>query len=276
MSKQGNQQSEMTFWDHLDVLRKVLFKIAIVILIFTIVFFVFMPTIFDEVILAPCRSDFWLYRLFQKITAAFPFLPQFTTEGYNVKLINIQLSSQLFIHMSSSFWMAIVFSFPVILYFIWDFIRPALYANEVRGIRRAFIFGNVMFFIGLAVGYLLVFPITLRFLADYQLSELIPNQISLDSYMHTFLSMIFILGAVFEMPLLAWMLGALGILHRDFFKRYRKHAIVILLTVAAIITPTSDPFTLTIVFLPLYLLYEISALFVKKKAIVYEESKNMD
>ena len=123
--------------------------------------------------------------------------------------------------------------------------------------------GNFMFFLGVAVGYFVVFPITLRFLADYHVSELIPNQISLDSYMDTFLMLIFILGIVFELPLLSWLLGKLGVIHREFFKKYRKHAIVILLILAAIITPTGDPFTLTIVFLPLYLLYELSALLVK-------------
>lgn len=120
-----------------------------------------------------------------------------------------------------------------------------------------------MFFLGVAVGYFVVFPITLRFLADYHVSELIPNQISLDSYMDTFLMLIFILGIVFELPLLSWLLGKLGVIHREFFRKYRKHAIVILLILAAIITPTGDPFTLTIVFLPLYLLYELSALLVK-------------
>ena len=260
------QQAEMTFWGHLDVLRKMLFKIIAVVALFTVLFFIFMPTIFDKVILAPCRGDFLLYRFFHDITAALPFLPEFSTDGFEVHLINIQLSSQLFIHMSSSFWLALVFSFPVILYFIWDFVKPALYANEVKGVRLAFVHGNVMFYIGLAMGYFVVFPITLRFLADYQLSALIPNQVSLDSYMNTFLSMIFILGVVFELPLLAWILGLMGIMHREFFKRYRKHAIVILLIAAAIITPTSDPFTLFIVFLPLYMLYELSALFVKPKA----------
>ena len=174
--------------------------------------------------------------------------------------------------MSSSFWLALVFSFPIILYFIWGFIKPALYENEIKGVRRAFVFGSMMFFIGLTVGYMLIFPITLRFLADYQLSTLIPNQVSLDSYMGTFLSMIFILGIVFEMPLLAWALGAVGFLHRDFFSRYRKHAIVVLLIAAAVITPTSDPFTLAIVFLPLYMLYELSALFVKPRKEEAEEA----
>ena len=263
MSAEENTRSDMTFWGHLDVLRRVLFKIAAVIIMFAVVFFIFMPTIFDKVILAPCRGDFWLYEFFHNVTSAFPYLPQFDTDGFEVHLINIQLASQLFIHMSLSFWLALVFSFPVVLYLLWTFVKPALYDNEIRGVRRAFVFGNIMFLIGVAVGYFLVFPITLRFLANYQLSELIPNQISLDSYMNTFLSMIFILGIVFEMPLLAWTLSAIGVLHKDFFRRYRRHAVVILLIVAAVITPTSDPFTLAIVFLPLYMLYEFSAMVVK-------------
>ena len=120
-----------------------------------------------------------------------------------------------------------------------------------------------MFWLGVMVGYFVVFPITLRFLADYHVSELIPNQISLDSYMDTFMMLIFLMGVMFEMPLVAWLLGKIGILHRQFFKKFRRHAVVSLLVLAAIITPTGDPFTLTIVFLPLYLLYEMSALIVK-------------
>ena len=107
--------------------------------------------------------------------------------------------------------------------------------------------------------YFIVFPVTLRFLADYHVSQLVPNQISLDSYMDTFLMLIFVMGVIFELPLVAWLLGSLGALHRGFFKTYRRHAVVVLLVLAAIITPTGDPFTLMVVFLPIYLLYEVSA-----------------
>ena len=121
-----------------------------------------------------------------------------------------------------------------------------------------------MFFIGVAVGYLLVFPLTLRFLAGYQVSEIVPNQISLDSYMNNFLMMIFIMGIVFELPLLCWMLSGIGLLTRSFFSKYRRYAVVGLLVLAAVITPSGDPFTLMVVFLPIYMLYEVSAFFVKK------------
>ncbi len=258
------QLQEMSFWDHLDVLRGVLIKIAMVVVAMAIIFFALMPSIFDNIILAPCRGDFLLYRLFERITASVPFLPQFSTEGFHVELINIQLASQFFIHMSTSFWLALVISFPVVIYLLWTFVSPALYEHEKRGIKRAFGFGNLMFFLGVAVGYFVVFPVTLRFLADYHVSAMVPNQISLDSYMDSFLMLIFIMGIIFELPLLAWLLGNIGVLKREFFKKYRRHAVVALLILAAFITPTGDPFTLTIVFLPIYLLYELSAWLVKK------------
>ncbi len=264
--EEANQEplQEMSFWDHLDVLRGVLIKIAVVLVAMAIVFFALMPYIFDNIILAPCNGDFVLYQLFEKITSIIPGVNQFSTDGFQVNLINIQLASQFFIHMSTSFWLALVFSFPIVIYLLWTFVSPALYAHEKRGIKLAFAFGNLMFFLGVAVGYFVVFPVTLRFLADYHVSDMVPNQISLDSYMDTFLMLIFIMGIIFELPLLAWLLGNIGVLKRDFFKKYRRHAIVVLLILAAFITPTGDPFTLTIVFLPLYLLYELSACLVKK------------
>lgn len=115
------------------------------------------------------------------------------------------------------------------------------------------------------MGYFIVFPVTLRFLAEYQVSASVPNQISLDSYMDNFLMMIFVMGLVFELPLLAWLLGKLGLVTRDMFRSYRRHAIVVLLVLAALITPTGDPFTLMVVFLPLYLLWEIGAMVVPSR-----------
>ncbi len=250
---------EMGFWDHAEVLRGVLLRVAAVVLVLMTAFFMAMPYLFDNVILAPCRGDFVLYRLLDGISVS-----GIVTEGgravdFNVNLINIQLASQFFIHMSTSFWLAIVFSFPIIIYQLWGFVAPGLYEEEKRGVRGAFIAGNAMFFLGVAVGYFLVFPLTLRFLADYQLSALVPNQISLDSYMDNFMVLILVMGIIFELPLLAWLLGKAGILTRSLFSCYRRHAIVALLVLSAVITPTGDPFTLMVVFLPIYLLWEISA-----------------
>ena len=260
----ADQLQEMSFWDHIDALRSVLIHIVIALVVVTVGLFAVMPTIFDTIILAPCHGDFALYRLFERMTSSVPWLPQFTTDGFHVDLINIKLASQFFIHMSSSFWLALVLMFPYVLYELWTFVAPALYPRERRGVKTAFLIGCFMFFLGVAVGYFVVFPVTLRFLADDHVSQLVPNQISLDSYMDTFLMLIFVMGVIFELPLLAWLLGTLGVLHRGFFRTYRRHAVVVLLVLAAIITPTGDPFTLMVVFLPIYLLYEVSAYLVPK------------
>lgn len=257
--------SDMSFWAHLDDLRRVLFKMALVLAVFMAVFFIYMPWLFDNVILAPCHGDFFLYRLFAGVTAAIPGLEHFSTDDFSVNLINFNLTAQFFTHLSTSFWLSLVFSFPILLYLLWTFVRPALYPNEIKGARTAFSLGAIMFYIGLAVGYFLVFPITLRFLYTYQLSGAITNSLSLDSYMDNFMMLNLIMGITFELPLLAWALSSIGLLRRQFFKRYRRHAIVVLLILAAVITPTGDPFTLMIVFLPIYLLYEASAIIVKKE-----------
>ena len=265
---------EMNFWDHVEALRKVLFWSLLVVALLAGLFFCFMTDIFDQIILAPCFSDFILYRFICNLSHYISVLPDFCNSEFHVNLINIQLASQFFIHMSTSFWLGLVFAFPFVIYQLWTFISPALYEKEKQNARFAFLVGNIMFFIGVAVGYFLVFPLTLRFLAGYQISTIIPNQISLDSYMGNFLTMIFIMGVVFELPLLSWILSNIGLLTRSFFKRYRRYAIVGLLVLSAVITPSGDPFTLMVVFLPIYMLYEISALFVKKE--LPEEDDNGD
>lgn len=156
------------------------------------------------------------------------------------------------------------------MYLLWDFVSPALYANEKKGMRFAFLLGNVMFFLGVAVGYFVVFPLTLRFLADYHVSAMVANNISLDSYMDNFLMIVLMMGLVFELPLLAWLLGRMGGITRDTFRRYRRHAIVVLLVGAAMITPTGDPFTLMVVFLPIYFLWEFASLLVPGRKKIAE------
>ena len=187
-----------------------------------------------------------------------PLLPDFSNDHFSVELININVASQFLTHISTSFWFALVLIFPYLTFEIWRFVQPALFDNEKKSVGLAFAFGTFMFFLGCAVGYFLVFPFTFRFLTEYQLSPLITNQISLTSYMGNFLMLIFVMGIVFELPLLAWLLSKLGLVTKTFFRKYRKHAVVVLLVLSAVITPTGDPFTLMIVFLPLYLLYELS------------------
>jgi len=246
-------EAEMTFWDHLDDLRRVLFRVFIVVAVLGVGAFTAMPWIFQNVIMAPCNPGFPTYRIFDSIAGTT------TADGFNVDVVSLELASQFFVHMSASCWVAFVVGFPVIIYLLWGFIAPGLYEHERRGVTKAFIFGNIMFYLGMAVGYYLVFPLAVRFLADYRLSEAIRPVVSLDSYMDNFFTILLMMGAVFELPLLAWILGKMGMLTRGFFSRYRRHAIVVLLIIAALITPTGDPFTLFLVFIPIYALWEASA-----------------
>ena len=255
---------ELTFWDHIEDLRHMLFRVLGALSLASIAFFIFMPKIFDSVVMAPCFGDFPIYRLFCHITKLFTNDTSFCDESFRIQIINIRLAAQFMIHMQMSFLFGLIVSFPYLLFEIWKFIAPALYDKEKSGFRMAFSLSSVLFYAGVCLSYFLVFPITLRFLAGYQITSLVSNQLSLDSYISNFITLNLIMGLVFELPMLALILSKLGIVKRRFFRKYRKHAIVILLIVAAVITPTGDPFTLMIVALPLYILYEISALLVKK------------
>ena len=253
---------EMTFWDHLEVLRWTLMRVAVILLVAMIGCFVVIPKIFDSFILAPTRGDFFLYRLLDRLGM--------DSSAFHVDIININVASQFLTHMSTSLAFAAVITFPFLIFEIWKFLKPALFPNEQKHVGFAFVFGTVMFFAGCALGYCVVFPLTFRFLTQYQVSSEIVNQISLNSYMGTFLMLIFVMGLVFEMPLLVWLLSRIGIITKDFLKRYRRHAIVLLIVLAAIITPSGDPFTLSVVALPLYLLYELGILLAVNKKTATE------
>ena len=247
----------MTFWEHLDELRKVLFRSAIVIVALMAGIFMAKDFVFDKVVFAPINSDFALYKLIDKVLVmmGMPTLPEF-----KLSLINIDLSAQFFIHISTTFYFALVLSVPFIMYQLWKFVSPALYYNEKKAAKGAFAFAGILFLLGVLVGYYLIFPLTLRFLGTYQVSLEVANQISLQSYISMFTWLILIMGVVFEMPSLAVILSRIGILTKSFLKKYRRHAFVVMLVLAAFITPSGDPFTLMAVGLPLYGLYELSIL----------------
>lgn len=257
--------TELTFWDHLDVLRRVLFRVIGVWLVLAVGYFIAMPYLFDAVVLAPCHSDFILYDLLRWIGEKLNLQDEFFTQEFHVKLVNINLAAPFFIHMSTAFWMSVVTATPYLFYEIWRFIAPALYAHERKGVKKALALGTIMFFIGVALGYLVVYPLALRFLSTYQLSTAIENQISLNSYIDNFMMLVLCMGLAFELPLVTWLLSLLGLVHRGMLRKYRRHAVVAIVILAAVITPTGDPFTLSVVAIPLYLLYELSILMIKEK-----------
>ena len=265
-SKSAEQESEeqegaMSFWDHLEVLRWAVFRSACVLAVIMVGTFIAMPYIFDRFNLAPTSNDFFTYRLLNRIGGGMVSL----SPDFDVQIININVASQFMTHISTSISLAAVIAFPYFIWEIWKFIEPALFEDEVKHLRPAFLGGTMMFYVGCAIGYTLVFPFTFRFLVEYNLSPSITNQINLQSYIDNFTMLILVMGIVFEMPLLAWLLSIMGILKKSFLREYKKHAVVVLLISAAIITPSGDPFTLMLVFIPLYVLYELSILVVREK-----------
>ena len=249
----------MTFWDHLDVLRGSLLRMAAVTVACAVVAFAFKDAVFAA-ILAPKHDDFILYRLLAGVNS---WLADGSPSSFHVELINTGLAVQFKSHVKTSLYVGLMAASPYCLYELFRFVSPGLYPKERRYGVRAVVSGYVMFLLGVALCYFLIFPLTFRFLGTYQVSPDVENLITLQSYMDTLLVMCFLLGILFELPIVCWVLGKLGILRRTFMRRYRKHAVVVILVVSAIITPTSDIFTLCIVALPICLLYEVSTFLVK-------------
>lgn len=239
-----------SFWDHLEDLRGSLIRILVSVFVFSVLAFCFKDLLF-KVVLAPKSSTFFMYRLLGG-------------GDFSLNLVNTGLTEQFVIHMKTAFAFGVLLASPYIIKVLFDFVRPALYENERKHSVIIVVVAYVMFLIGVAVNYLLVFPLTVRFLGTYQVSEQVGNMLTLQSYMDTLLMMSMIFGILFEIPVLSWLLARFGLLKAEWMTRYRRHAIVAILIVAAVITPTGDAFTLLIVALPIWLLYELSVLVVKR------------
>ena len=252
-----SQTGEMTFWDHLEDLRTSIFRILTVFAVAVVALFFFKGFLFDCIILAPSKSDFFMYRLL--------------SADFSMTLVNIEVAAQFLIHMKITFIMALIVTFPYIVFEIWRFILPALYERERKVIRGAFAFASVLFYIGVVVGYSVVFPLMLNFFSGYQVSPDIPNTFSLTSYISLFTSLVLTFGIVFEFPTVVAVLSSLGVVTKEGMRSFRKHAICAALILAAVITPSGDPFSLMVVSVPLYLLYEFSVLICRKSTNIIEE-----
>ena len=236
--------AEATFWDHLDVLRSVLIRMAVAVALFAVVAFVLKEQLF-AVVLAPRSSDFITYRLLG-------------VSPFSIHLVNTGLTEQFMIHMRTALYAGLLTASPYLIYELFRFVSPGLYANERR--YAVWIVGAayLMFVIGTLVNYFVVFPLTVRFLGTYQVSPDVANMLTLQSYIDTLLGMSLVMGIVFELPVVCGLMGRMGLLTPAFMAEYRRHALVAILVVSAIITPTTDVFTLFVVALPVYLLYELS------------------
>ncbi|MBO6144344.1 MAG: twin-arginine translocase subunit TatC [Prevotella sp.] len=254
----------MTFWDHLDVLRSSLIRMAVVVVLLAVAAFVMKDALFS-VVLAPRSSDFVSYRLLG-------------VDAFSLHLMNTGLTEQFMVHMRTALYAGLLLASPYVLYELFRFVSPGLYDNERR--YAVWIVGAayIMFLVGTAVNYFVVFPLTVRFLGTYQVSPDVDNMLTLQSYIDTLLGMNLVMGVVFELPVVCGLLGRMGLLTSGMMAEYRRHAVVAILIVAAIITPTTDVFTLFVVALPIYLLYEVSIQIVRltkrNKQILYDIKKD--
>ena len=243
------ERESMTFWEHLDELRSSLIRMACVIAVFAVIAFVMKNELF-AVVLAPRSSDFVTYQLLG-------------VKAFSLHLMNTGLTEQFMIHMRTAVYAGLLLASPYVLYELFRFVSPALYQHERR--YAVWIVGTayVMFMVGTLVNYFMVFPLTVCFLGTYQVSPDVANMLTLQSYVDTLLSMSLVMGVVFELPVVCGLLGRMGLINAQMMVAYRRHAIVAILVVAAIITPTTDVFTLFVVALPIYLLYEVSVVVVR-------------
>ena len=246
-----------SFWDHLDELRSVLIRCVVAWGICAVAAFCFRNALF-AFLFAPAHPDFITYRLLDSLSLG---------EGWgevSVSFINTQLAAQFTTHMQVAALAGLVIAFPYLLWQLYGFLSPALYPHEKRAAGRIIGFGTLLFLCGVALNYFIIFPFAFRFLATYQVQPEVVNQIALDSYVSTLLILSLLMGILFEMPMVAWALGKAGLLEAAWLKQYRRHALVALMIVAAVITPTGDAFTLMLVTIPLYLLYELSIMVTPK------------
>lgn len=256
MENNNLQSGLLTFGGHLEVMRKMLFRIIGLILVLSVVIFCFKQETFN-IILAPKSSNFITFRWVSDIIGALGMTFQFY--DYNIALINTELSSQFMTHLSTSFILAALLSSPYIVFELLRFITPALYEDEKKYSFIVALIVYILFFCGVLMSYYFFFPISFRFLATYQVDPDVVNTITLDSYISTFTTLTFLMGIVFELPIIVYVLGKMGFIDRGVLKKYRAYALVIIMIISAIITPP-DLFTLILVAFPLYGLYELSIL----------------
>lgn len=271
MSKEEANKGEMSFLEHLEVLRWHLVRSVIVILLFTIVAFIFKGFIFDQVILAQKSSNFWTYRMFCKFSHLIGNGDALCMEDMSFSLINITMSGQFTIHIVTSIVAGIIVAFPYILFEIWRFITPALENKEKKKALGLVFSGSILFVLGILFGYYFVSPLSVQFLGNYTVSDSITNNITLGSFISTVTTVTLVCGLVFQLPLIVFFLSKLGLITPEFMKKYRKHSVVVTLVLSAIITPP-DISSQVLLTIPLLILYEFS-IYISKMVVKKAKEK---
>lgn len=250
----SQEEGLLSFGGHLEVLRQMLFRILGVTFVFSCIIFCFKAKTFD-ILLAPSDSSFITYKMAENLINRFD--PSFRFDSFDIDLIATDLSSQFLTHISTSIYLGLLCASPLIMYELFRFVSPALLENERRYSTKIVVSIYSLFIMGVLMSYYILFPISFRFLGTYSVADKVHSMITLDSYISTFTSLTLLMDVVFQLPVIAFILAKMGILNASQMAKYRKHAFILIMLVAAIITPP-DILTLVLVSLPLYALYELS------------------
>jgi sec-independent protein translocase protein TatC len=265
IKRRGGNEAEMSFLDHLEELRWHIIKSLIAIIIAGIIIFVKTTYVFDHIIFAPKNPDFWTFQMMCKL-ATLVHISSLCVGTFNVAITNIDMSGQFMISLQNAFTLGLIVTFPYVLWQAWQFMSPALYEQERSKVSGIVISGSFLFYLGVVFGYYLIVPFTVYFLGTYQVSAQVPNQINLSSYIETVTGLSFACGLVFEFPLVIYLLAIIGLATHQLLSQYRKYAFVIILFIAAVITPSPDMVSQTLVAVPLFGLYEIGILISRRVA----------
>ena len=266
-------EAEMSFFDHLEVLRWHIIRSVIAIAVFAILSFSFYDFVFNDIIMGPKNLDFWTYRMMCKV-GDWLNLDGFCVQKIPFNIINTELAGQFMLQINSCLLMALALGFPYLLFEVWLFVKPALTDIERKSAQGFVVYASILFILGALFGYYIVVPLSVNFLANVSLSEEITNQITIDSYLSTIATLTLGCGVVFLLPILVFILSKIGLMTPEFMRASRRYATVIILIIAAIITPTADVITLLTVSAPMFLLYELSIMVsadVKKKKLQAEK-----
>ena len=248
----------MSFFDHLEVLRWHLIRSAVAIVVFTGFSFSYYDFIFDQVIMGPKNPQFWTYRMMCSLSERFNLGPDFCITNIPFNIINTDMAGQFTLQLNSSLLIGLILGFPYLLFEIWRFVKPGLNPNEKNSASGFVFWASLLFIMGILFGYYIIAPLSINFLANYTVSTIIQNQITIDSYLSSVATLTLGAGITFELPMVIFILSKLGIMTPAFMRSTRRYAVVIILIIAAIVTPTPDILTMLTVSFPLFLLYEIS------------------
>ena len=278
-------QSEMSFFEHLEALRWHIIRTALFILVFAIVAFIyFKKFFFDGIILAPTRVDFWTYRMMchmgNGLHSVFSFInpDDFCVRAFKFHLINTEMAGQFTLQLNTSIMIGLIMGIPYLLFELWRFIRPALHEKERKAASGFVFYASFLFFLGVSFGYYIVTPLSVRFFATYDVSDTITNMFDVDNYISSITWLTLLAGIVFQLPMVAYILSSLTVVTASFMRRTRRYATVLILMLAAVITPSPDAFTLLVVAAPLFLLYEFSimvAAFVERRRAKREKAEGL-